>query len=135
MPAFARRYQGVLDPLNNSGELEKLIKAATGDWDREVILTDETFVGLRAMDESWANRFFGRKAEVRELVEKLKKPAGNFYIDTGTLNDTEREARLVKEVLIGRKAHLKYIELPEGHNWSNWRARLATIHEHFFPLR
>ena len=25
------------------------------------------------MDESWANRFFGRKAEVRELVEKFKK--------------------------------------------------------------
>jgi hypothetical protein len=36
-------------------------------------LTDEPFVGLRAMDESWANRFFGRKAEVRELVEKFKK--------------------------------------------------------------
>jgi hypothetical protein len=73
LPAFARRYQGVLDPLNDSSELAKLIKAATGDWDCEVILTDEPFVGLRAMDESWANRFFGRKAEVRELVEKFKK--------------------------------------------------------------
>jgi hypothetical protein len=61
LPAFARRYQGVLDPLNDSSELAKLIKAATGDWDCEVILTDEPFVGLRAMDESWANRFFGRK--------------------------------------------------------------------------
>jgi hypothetical protein len=73
LPAFARRYQGVLDPLNDSGELAKLIKAATGGWDREVILTDEPFVGLRAMDESWANRFFGREGEVRELVEKFKK--------------------------------------------------------------
>ncbi len=73
LPAFARRYQGVLDPLNDSSELAKLIKAATGDWDREVILTDEPFVGLRAMDESWANRFFGRKGEVRALVEKFKK--------------------------------------------------------------
>jgi TIR domain len=73
LPAFARRYQGVLDPLNDSGELAKLIKAATGDWDRAVILTDEPFVGLRSMDESWANRFFGRQAEVRELVDKFKK--------------------------------------------------------------
>jgi hypothetical protein len=73
LPAFARRYQGVLDPLNDAGELGKLIKAATGDWDREVVLTDEPFVGLRSMDESWANRFCGRKGEVRELVEKLKK--------------------------------------------------------------
>jgi TIR domain len=44
LPAFARRYQGVLDPLNDSDELAKLIKATTGDWDREVILTDELFV-------------------------------------------------------------------------------------------
>src|SRR3984893_3152297 len=73
LPAFARRYQGVLDPLNDPSELAKLIKAATGDWDREVILTGEPFVGLRGMDENWANRFFGRKAEVRELVEKFKK--------------------------------------------------------------
>src|SRR3984893_6168851 len=73
LPAFARRYQGVLDPLNDSGELAKLIKAATGHWDRAVILTDEPFVGLRSMDESWANRFFGRKAEVRDLVAKFKK--------------------------------------------------------------
>jgi TIR domain len=73
LPAFARRYQGVRDPLNDSGELAKLIKAAIGDWDRQVILTDEPFVGLRSMDESWANRFFGRKAEVRELVGKFKK--------------------------------------------------------------
>jgi hypothetical protein len=36
-------------------------------------LTGEPFVGLRAMDESWANRFFGRRAEVRELVDKFKK--------------------------------------------------------------
>src|ERR1700732_4242795 len=73
LPAFARRYQGVLDPLNDSGELSKMIKVATGDWERQVILTDEPFVGLRSMDESWANRFFGRKAEVWELVGKLKK--------------------------------------------------------------
>src|SRR5262249_34699409 len=73
LPAFARRYQGVLDPLSDPGELAKLIKAATGDWDQKIILTNEPFVGLRAMDESWANRFFGRKAEVRALVEKFKK--------------------------------------------------------------
>src|SRR3984893_8625586 len=73
LPAFARRYQGVLDPLNDPSELAKLIKAATGDWDQKVILTGEPFVGFRAMDESWANRFFGRKGEVRDLVEKFKK--------------------------------------------------------------
>jgi len=74
LPAFARRYQGVFDPLSDSNELAKLVKAATGgDWDREPILTDEPFVGLRSMDEAWANRFFGREAEIHDLVEKFKK--------------------------------------------------------------
>jgi TIR domain len=74
LPAFARRYQGVCDPLKDSDELAKLIKAATGgDWDRNVALTGEPFVGLRSMDESWANRFFGRKGEVRELVGRSRR--------------------------------------------------------------
>ena len=40
--------KGFATHLNDSDELAKLIKAATGDWDREVILTDEPFVGLRS---------------------------------------------------------------------------------------
>jgi hypothetical protein len=54
LPAFARRYQGVLDPLNDSDELAKLIKATTGDWDREVILTDEPFVSRASRPRSMA---------------------------------------------------------------------------------
>ncbi len=74
LPAFAQRFQAVFDPLNDRDELAKLVTAVTGGaWDRQPILTDEPFVGLRSMDESWANRFFGRKAEIGELVEKFKK--------------------------------------------------------------
>jgi formylglycine-generating enzyme required for sulfatase activity len=94
LPAFARRYHGVRDPLNDSGELSKLIKAATGgDWDRQVILTDEPFIGLRSMDESWANRFFGRKGEVRELVDKFKKH--RLVADSGAGKSSLAQAGLV----------------------------------------
>lgn len=29
---------------------------------------------------------------------------------------------------------LKYLEQPEGHNWTNWCARIDDIAQYFFPL-
>jgi len=74
LPPFAKRYQGVHDPLGNSDELAKLLKAVL-DLDSKTtpILIDEPFVGLRAMREEEADRFFGRKAEIAALVEKFGK--------------------------------------------------------------
>lgn len=79
--------------------------------------------------------YFQADGAVIKLVKRIKKPRGNFYVDTGTINDTENEARLVKDLLEDKHARLRYLELPEGHNWYNWRARLATILEHFFSPR
>jgi hypothetical protein len=72
LPPFAALYQAVRDPLNDPAEMEKLLKAVLGPGER-VALLDEPFVGLRAMTESEADRFFGRTAEVDELVRKLEK--------------------------------------------------------------
>ena len=74
LPAFAKLYQGVHDPLANTEELAKLLKAVLdADWDRSAKLIDEPFVGLRSMREEEADRFFGREAEVKELVDKFRK--------------------------------------------------------------
>jgi WD40 repeat protein len=74
LPAFARLYQGVADPLGNADQLAKLLKAAlTADWDKAAKLIDEPFVGLRAMREEESDRFFGRGAEIAELTEKFRK--------------------------------------------------------------
>ncbi len=72
LPPFAKRYQGVRDPLGNSDELAKLLKAVL-DLDSKTtpVLIDEPFVGLRAMREEELDRFFGRKAEITALVEKF----------------------------------------------------------------
>src|SRR5262249_50540147 len=72
LPPFAALYQAVRDPLNDPAEMEKLIRAVLGPGE-PVALLDEPFVGLRAMTESEADRFFGRTAEVYELVSKLEK--------------------------------------------------------------
>jgi TIR domain len=117
LPAFARRYQGVLDPLSEPNELAKLIKAATGDWDRKVILTGEPFVGLRAMDESWANRFFGRNAEVRALVEKFKKHRLIVIVaDSGAGKSSLAQAGLIPAFRGGALAD-KSREEPEDKIW------------------
>jgi hypothetical protein len=65
LPPFAQQHQGVIDPLGNNAEFGKLIDAilgkASGTPPR---LTDEPFVGLRAMTEKESDRFFGREAEI-----------------------------------------------------------------------
>jgi TIR domain len=74
LPPFAQQHQGVADPLNNPTELAKLITAILGgSGDTLARLTDEPFVGLRAMTEREADRFFGRDAEVEELVDDLRR--------------------------------------------------------------
>jgi hypothetical protein len=70
LPPFAALYQAVRDPLNCPAEMEKLLKAILGPRGPVVIL-EEPYVGLRAMTESDAARFFGRATEVGELIKQL----------------------------------------------------------------
>ena len=72
---------------------------------------------------------------VIRLLKGMRMVKANIYIDTGTINDTELEARRVKQMLQDRGARLIYGEYPEGHNWTNWRARLDKILQYFFPPR
>jgi hypothetical protein len=74
LPPFAKLYQGVRDPLSDGDELAKLL-AAVLDLDSKTapILIDEPFVGLRAMREEESDRFFGRKTEIADLVEKFRE--------------------------------------------------------------
>jgi tetratricopeptide (TPR) repeat protein len=71
LPPFAALYQAVRDPLNDPAEMEKFLKAVLEPRGPVVIL-DEPFVGLRAMTEADAARFFGRSAEINELVQRLE---------------------------------------------------------------
>jgi WD40 repeat protein len=73
LPPFARQYHAARDPLNDPEEFEKFVKAILGQSaGAPIVTTDTPFVGLRPMDEDWADRFFGRDEEIKELAEKLK---------------------------------------------------------------
>ena len=74
LPPFARQYQAVHDPLNDSEQFVKLLRAVLrrSSGDKTVVL-DSPFVGLKAMTEADADRFFGRNEEIAELVAMLKQ--------------------------------------------------------------
>ena len=55
-----------------------------------------------------------------------------FYIDTGTIHDTQDDARPVQALLTERGFSVEYAEYPEGHNWKNWRSRIPRILTKFF---
>ena len=74
LPPFARRYEGVRDPLNDSEEFTKLLRSVLRRSPIEkTIVIDSPFVGLKAMTEADADRFFGRSEEIAELVDKLRR--------------------------------------------------------------
>jgi hypothetical protein len=71
LPLFARQFQGVRDPLNDSEQFANLLRAVLrrSPGDKAVVL-ESPFVGLKAMTEGDADRFFGRNEEI--------SPAGSF---------------------------------------------------------
>lgn len=74
------------------------------------------------------------RAIIRLLADGSKKNI-KFYIDTGTIRDTQEQAREMKAVLEKKGYDLMYSEYPEGHNWVNWRARLDEILQFFWGTK
>jgi enterochelin esterase family protein len=72
---------------------------------------------------------------VVKLADTVYQSPVNIYIDTGNIHDTQIEARLVRNKLIARGFQVNFAEYPEGHNWTNWRARIPVILQNFFGLR
>lgn len=56
----------------------------------------------------------------------------NIFLSTGTVNDKARDTRRFKAVLEGKGYNFKYLEVAEGHNWSNWRPMLDDILIYFY---
>lgn len=83
---FAKRYHAVHDPLNDDTELARLVAAilgADGDAGRAA-MTEDPFPGLRAMDENWNDRFFGRNDEIADLLTRLRQePVVSIVADSG----------------------------------------------------
>ena len=119
LPPFAKRYQGVRDPLGDGDELAKLLKAVLqSEWDKAPKLIDEPFVGLRSMREEEADRFFGREAEVKELVGKFRRHRIVAIVaDSGTGKSSLAEAGFAPAFRGGALADLARSE-PDDRIWN-----------------
>lgn len=72
LPPFARRFQGVRDPIGDPGEFAKLMRSVLGLTAQDAPrLIRHPFVGLRPMAEADAPVFFGRESETAEVLARL----------------------------------------------------------------
>jgi enterochelin esterase-like enzyme len=70
-----------------------------------------------------------------KMIESAPQKQIKFYIDTGTILDAREKAHKMKLILESKGYQVLYSEHPEGHNWVNWRARLAKILTHFWGVK
>lgn len=84
LPIFLRQYQIIRDPLADETALGDLLTAACGTQDRQIIVAEDPYVGLRAMSEADQHLFFGRDEEIRTLLTQLRiSPLVAVVADSG----------------------------------------------------
>jgi enterochelin esterase-like enzyme len=68
------------------------------------------------------------------VPELRRRPpdAERFWVGTGTLLDTEDEARTLAAELEGLGIPVRYVEAQEGHSWGQWRAQLPDVLTYLF---
>ncbi len=69
------------------------------------------------------------------LIPASPRVRARFYIETGTLSDAREQSLRMAELLTRLGYDVFYQEVPEGHNWVHWRARLADILIRFWSAR
>lgn len=55
-----------------------------------------------------------------------------FFLSTGEPNDNTRANRAFRKLLSGKGYPLKYIEVPYGHNWDNWKPLIDDVLLYFY---
>ena len=94
------------------------------------VKASETFhyVGMQSPALQGAPEIYDLYTQAKELPLKL-------FLSTGSVNDTENQARRLKGVLEFKKYEFKYMEVDEGHNWKNWGPLLDDAFIYFFGTK
>jgi enterochelin esterase-like enzyme len=56
----------------------------------------------------------------------------NVFLSSGSLQDNEERTRRLRGILQERDYPLKYIEVPFGHNWDNWKPLIDDVLTYYF---
>ena len=60
-------------------------------------------------------------------------PAQQWFVSCGIYESLIHENRAMLAVLQGKRVQVRYREVPDGHNWENWRDRLQDALTWLFP--
>lgn len=58
-----------------------------------------------------------------------------IFLSTGKPNDNTDATRKLRDVLQGKGYPMEYIEVREGHNWSNWRPLIDDVLRFFYAVK
>ena len=73
-----------------------------------------------------------RNQTLLDLYQKEEKNTLKICMTTGVINDTQDNARKLKELFDNKGFQNQYFEVNEGHSWGNWRNQLDDILVWFF---
>ena len=112
LPAFARQFQVVRDPLNDEKALAALVKAAIESRsipNSTIVLVERPFVGLQTITENNSDLFFGRGAEIEDLIKIMSQHNITAIVaDSGSGKSSLAQAGFIPAFRGGR--------LPTGNN-------------------
>jgi len=72
------------------------------------------------------------RPDIYEMYKTSDIQPIKIYLTTGTNNDTELATRMLKRILKEKGYIFKYKEVPEGHNWRNWKPLIDEALVYFF---
>ncbi len=69
------------------------------------------------------------------LMQQSPKKKIRFYVSTGTIHDAQAKASKMRDLMLAKGYSVHYEEHPEGHNWTNWHARIRNILSYFWKTQ
>jgi enterochelin esterase family protein len=125
VPEIAKKY-----PVADSAGGRLVVGASMGGLIATyAVLTRPDFFGNSGAQSP---SYLQADSAVIKIAGSLQKAPGRFLMQTGTIGDTQAEARYVADRLVDTHAAVSYEEIHEGHNWTNWKRNLPKLLEFFF---
>ena len=69
---------------------------------------------------------------LHDAWERAPRLPLRIFLSTGTRHDNEASTRRLHEILQAKEYDMRYLEVPHGHDWNNWRPLLDDVLEFFF---
>lgn len=126
LPMAGNRYA-----VTQKAEARAIIGASMGGLIATYAVLTRPGLVLMAIAQSPA--YLQADSAVIKTAQGLTSSKAKLVIQTGTINDTEAEARTVQVALRSKGVDVRYEEFPEGHNWTNWRTHVGRALRVIFP--